>query len=72
MNYNYDRTNLVEENTAEDLVINNLTIINSGLQNKWSKVLHGDIEWLNDFKHSKWFNESRLSQSEKDIISKHI
>lgn len=67
-----DRTNLVEGNTAEDSVINNLIIINSGLQSKWSKVLHGDIEWMNDFKHSKWFNESRLNRLENDIISKYI
>lgn len=67
-----DRINLVEGNTAEDMVINNLIIISSGLQSKWSKALHGDIEWLNDFKHSKWFSESRLNQTEKDIISKHI
>ncbi|SEJ97898.1 hypothetical protein SAMN05660742_1373 [Propionispira arboris] len=67
-----DRTNLVEGNTAENMVINNLIIISNGLQSKWSKVLHGDIEWINDFKHSIWFSECRLNQTEKNIISKHI
>ena len=67
-----DRTNLVKGNTVKDTIVNDLIITSNGLQSKWSNVLRGDIEWLNDFKHSKWFNESRLNQPERDIISKYI
>lgn len=62
-----DRTNLVEGNTAREIIINNLIIINQGLQNKWETILLGGKEWIIKFKQSKWFSEEAIQDDEKKL-----
>lgn len=67
-----DRQNLIEEETAKELIINNLIIINQGMRNKWSTVLEGNQDWISDFKKSKWFAVSNLREDEIQILDKLI
>lgn len=50
-----DRRNLLQGDTAENMVINNLIVINNGLKNKWSDVLEGNVSWIADHEKSKWY-----------------
>ena len=67
-----DRENLIQNNNAVDIIINDLIIINKGLVNKWSNVLKGDTSWINDFVASKWNEKMRLTSEEEQIIEKYI
>lgn len=67
-----DRRNLVLENGAESLVVNNLIVINNGLISKWNNVLKGDIDWLEEYKKSEWFEKINLDQVEEEKLSQYI
>lgn len=69
---NNDRVNLIKGNGAKELIINNFTVINNGLQSKWEDVLSGSTDWINDFKKSKWYNEKKLSKEEARILEKYL
>lgn len=67
-----DRENLIEEKAAKEIIINNLIIINQGMQSKWSTVLEGNKDWLSDFEKSKRFGVSPLRDYEIKILDKII
>ena len=67
-----DRKNLLIENHAADIIINELKVINHGLISKWSNVLEGDTKWLKNYRKSEWFDTRRLSQEEENILGKYI
>jgi hypothetical protein len=63
-----DRKNLIIGNTAKERIINDLIIINNGLKSKWSMVLNGNVEWIEDFKKSIWFSRTKLGEAETKIL----
>lgn len=67
-----DRINLIDGNTAKEIIINDLIIISKGLQSKWEKVLKGDIKWISDFEKSKWFGKRKLNNDEKAVLENYI
>ena len=64
-----DRVDLIKENTAREIIINNLIVINQGLQNKWRTILLGEKDWIIRFKQSKWFSELDIQDDEKILGS---
>ena len=67
-----DRKNLLKEDTAENMVINNLIVINNGLKNKWSNVLEGNVSWIADYEKSKWYEKVSLNVEEENLLSQYI
>lgn len=66
-----DRKNLLEGNGSEIIVRNNLIVIASGLASKWSNVLAGDLNWLDDYKNSRWYESGKLTLEEESILKMH-
>lgn len=67
-----DRSNLLVGEGAKIYVVNSLKIIDRGLTSKWCNVLNGDIQWINDFKNSEWYEEEYLKFEEVEILKKYI
>lgn len=67
-----DRINLLNGKGAEILIRNELIIIANGLQNKWKNVLEGKIEWIENYKKSKWFSVDRLLPEEIEKIERYF
>lgn len=67
-----DRRNLLQGDTAENMVINNLIVINNGLKNKWSDVLEGNVSWIADYEKSKWYERVSLNLEEENLLSQYI
>lgn len=63
-----DRKNLLTEDGAENLILNNLKVIASGLVSKWEMLLLGDINWLDEFRKSKWYSTVDFSYDECNIL----
>lgn len=69
---NDDRQGLISGDTAKELVINNLIVINNGLNSKWNDLLNGDSSWIEAYKRSKWFSDRKLRQDEIDILGEYL
>jgi len=67
-----DRVNLLSGEGAEYMVRNNIIIIANGLLNKWANVLEGEIDWIEDYKKSKWFSEQKISLREISKIEQYF
>lgn len=67
-----DRSNLLVGEGAKIYVVNSLKIIDRGLTSKWCNVLNGDIQWINNFKNSEWYEEEYLKFNEVEILKKYI
>lgn len=67
-----DRINLLNGYGAESIVRNNIIIIANGLVNKWTNVLKGEIDWLENYKKSKWFSVERLLPEELEKIEQYF
>ncbi|MBC2196137.1 hypothetical protein [Listeria booriae] len=59
-----DRHHLLNGDTANERISNDLIIISHGLESKWSNVLSGDKDWIRVFEKSQWFGISRLKSDE--------
>ena len=71
--YTYeDRQNLLEGEVAENIILNNLKVIASGLESKWETLLQGDLNWIEDFRKSKWYSTANLTQDENNVLWKLI
>ncbi|MEG0411158.1 MAG: hypothetical protein RR538_09395 [Erysipelotrichaceae bacterium] len=67
-----DRRDLLQGDTAENMVINNLIVINNGLKNNWSDVLEGNVSWIADYEKSKWYEIVSLNMEEEKLLSQYI
>ena len=67
-----DRINLLDGEGAERIVRNNIIIIANGLANKWTNVLKGEIDWLENYKKSEWFSMGRLLPEELEKIEQYF
>lgn len=67
-----DRQGLSGKEGAENIVLDDLKVIASGLENKWEALLQGDTKWIEDFRDSKWYSVTCLTQKEEDILWKLI
>lgn len=63
-----DRQGLLKQEGAENIVLNDLRIIASGLENKWAEILRGETNWIEDYKKSKWYSVVYLTQEEENIL----
>lgn len=67
--YTYeDRQNLLVGEGAESIILNNLKVIASGLESKWGALLQGDLNWIEDFRKSKWYSVASLTQDECNVL----
>lgn len=67
-----DRKDLLQEKNAEDIISNYLIVIANGMKSKWDNLLRGDINWIEDFKKSKWYSHASLSHDESTVLWKLI
>ncbi|MDE7063215.1 MAG: hypothetical protein K2O73_08230 [Lachnospiraceae bacterium] len=67
-----DRQGLLEGEGAENIVLNNLKVIASGIENKWAEILRGETKWIENFRDSKWYSTVRLTQEEENVLWKLI
>lgn len=63
-----DRQNLLKSKGAENIILNNLKIIASGLDSKWGTLLRGEIIWIKDYRKSKWYSIVNLTQEENEVL----
>lgn len=67
-----DRQNLIQAGNAKDKILNEITISRFGLKNKWSEMLEGNKEWIEDFSKSRWFSIVKLADDEKKSLEEVI
>lgn len=67
-----DRQNLLTGEGAENIIVNNLKVISSGLYSKWGKLLRGDLAWIDDYKKSKWYSHGNFTVEETELLWKLI
>lgn len=67
-----NRQDLLKNDEAESIIINELKVISSGLVSKWETILLGDLNWIAEFKNSRWYSKAYLTQDESEILWKLI
>lgn len=67
-----DRKELLDGKHASVAIINDMLVSKSGLKSKWQNMLTGDKEWIDDFKQSRWFLITNLSDDEEIVLDKII
>lgn len=67
-----DREDLLAEESAKEIIINNFVVISRGLVSKWQEVLEGKTEWLEQYRKSEWASISNLRDFEVDKLHQYF